>query len=233
MKRIFWIYLTTLFITFSGCSKSEDDNIIQQTDVLVINGNTYETVKIGNQIWMAENLREKSGINVSFNILEITEEYKWSDYTKFKFQVCYYNNDENNIYQGYGAFYNYEAAIAACPEGWHLPSDEDWKKLEKTLGMSEEEANSTGFRGNQAIKLKSTFDWKSDSNGTNSVGFNALPAGSPTDDGFGRGGCTFWWSSTEYSGEAVYYRAIYQGDGILREVFNKVKLLSVRYVKNQ
>ena len=116
-------------------------------------GQVYKTVKIGNQVWMAENLRYKAdGSRRSYEKTFTEEEY--------------------------GRLYTWEQAMKACPKGWHLPSDEEWKELELHLGMSEEEVNKMYWRGDIASKLKSTSGWLCDSrngNGDNSSGFNLIP----------------------------------------------------------
>ena len=82
-------------------------------------------------------------------------------------------------YKTYGALYNWHAAINACPAGWHLPSETEWKKLELYLGMSSEDMRvGAKWRGTGVgTKLKASSGWAYDKNGSNESGFNALPAG--------------------------------------------------------
>jgi uncharacterized protein (TIGR02145 family) len=85
-------------------------------------------------------------------------------------------------YRKYGVLYNFEAAKTACPTGWHLPTDEEWKTLEKQLGMSSSDADNAGLRlsGEVGKKLKSKSGWQSEGHGDNSSGFTALPGGNRT-----------------------------------------------------
>lgn len=140
----------------------------------------YEWIKIGEQIWMAENLNF------------YTETGSW----------CYENKESNcNVY---GRLYDWITAKQACPEGWHLPSDNEWKQLEMYLGMSQAEADEEGSRGTgEGGKLKEagTTHWHSQDDGaTNSSGFAALPGGYRTSDEvfYHVGYYGTWWSSTVY-----------------------------------
>lgn len=118
----------------------------------------------------------------------------------------------------YGLLYNWYAVNDSrhlAPEGWHLPSDEEWKELEMYLGMSQSEADADYWRGaDEGSKLKSNNDWYSDGNGTNSSGFNALPGGH-RGDGVGNfyevGVSSVFWTSTEYTvdhGTYAWMRAL-------------------------
>lgn len=124
-------------------------------------GHKYRTVKIGKQTWFAENL--------AFNAPG-----SW----------VYENKPENEA--KYGRLYYWETATRACPEGWHLPSDEEWSELERFVG---EDAGK---------KLKSTQGWEYDGNGTDNFGFRALPVGYRDSDGsfFDVGLNGYWWSAT-------------------------------------
>ena len=116
-------------------------------------GNDYKWVRIGNQIWMAENLN-----------YEIQKSW------------CYDKKEINCT--KYGRLYKYSAAEKACPVGWHLSSDNEWKLLEIYLGMSKEQVYNRGYRGtDEGRRMKSSTGWNKGKNGTNSSGFNALPGG--------------------------------------------------------
>jgi uncharacterized protein (TIGR02145 family) len=131
------------------------------------NGKSYKTVKIGPQTWMAENLN-----------YEIKE------------SKCYGDKPENCI--KYGRLYNWPTAVKACPAGWHLPSEAEWKIL--------------ADRANNANKLKSKTGWNI-ANGTDNYGFAALPGSGHSSlkrkfDVIGYGG--YWWSSSK-KGDIVYF----------------------------
>ena len=171
-------------------------------------GKTYKTIKIGNLTWFAENLNyDVDG------------------------SVCYANNTSNCA--TYGRLYNWNAAMTACPTGWHLPSDAEWTQLENAVGGS-----STAGR-----KLKSQSGWYScgpAGSGNSYVcedayGFAALPAGyGLSDGGFifdGYGG--YWWSATEYGADGAFCRGM---DDLNEYVYGydnyKTSLLSVRCVQD-
>jgi uncharacterized protein (TIGR02145 family) len=156
----------------------------------------YKTIQIGNQTWMAENLAYLPYVS-SLSVGSDTDPFYYI-----------YNYEGNSIseakntknYNDYGVLYNWKAAKTACPDNWHLPTDEEWKKLETHLGMSLSEADMYGWRilGHVGKKLKSTSAWEIDRNGTNTSGFNAKPGGyrngSPK---FGLlGSMAFFWSSS-------------------------------------
>lgn len=171
-------------------------------------GNTYSTIKIGNQVWMAENLAYKIPGK------EITNNIQWKNNSTYD-GWSYYNNNKTN-----GILYQWEAAKKVCPIGWHLPSDEEWKQLEIFLGMNQGQANGKEWRGtDEGSKLK------------NSYGFRALPGGRRDMNGtfIYDGIIGFWWSSKD-----VYYRAIrFPSDVILRDNnWSKKSGMSVRCVKN-
>ena len=138
-------------------------------------GQTYKTVKIGKQTWMAENLNYAA-------------DSSW----------CYKDDPANCA--KYGRLYTWDAATKACPTGWHLPTSEEWDELEKAIG---EEAGT---------KLKST-DW----DGTDAVGFIALPAGSRSNDGdfASMGSDARFWTATQYNFNLAYYRSFFSDFTVL------------------
>jgi uncharacterized protein (TIGR02145 family) len=173
-------------------------------------GHTYFIVKIGNQTWFAENLNYKT-----------------------KNSWCY-DNDPANC-KIYGRLYTWDAAKNACPDGWHLPEDEEWKQLEMFLGMSRSTADKTEWRGyNESKKLKSKSGWSDNINGSNSSGFNALPGGYKTWHSFDViGDIGYWWSATTYSPTHAWTRSLYSDlQMIMRGAVYKTLGCSVRCLKD-
>ncbi|MDR0517648.1 MAG: hypothetical protein LBH25_11450 [Fibromonadaceae bacterium] len=112
---------------------------------------TYKTVKIGEQTWMAENLKYNA-----------------------KGSKCYDNKEENC--QKYGRLYNWETAKKACPSGWHLPSNEEWDKLYRYADG--DKGTGSPYMSETAGKLlKSSSGWYNGGNGTDAYNFSALPGG--------------------------------------------------------
>ena len=132
--------------------------------------------------------------------------------------------DESWSLNEYGRLYNWYAvddARGLCPSGWHVPTDGEWMTLEMALGMSESEANDTGFRGtDQAIQMKSDYGWYDGANGTNSSGFSGLPGGYRGNYGgfFFAGYDGIWWSSSP-GGSYGWNRYLYFNDeGVYRNL---------------
>lgn len=146
-------------------------------------GQSYTTVKIGNQRWFAENLNFESPNSWGYN-------------------------DSIANRDIYGRLYTWESALTACPTGWHLPSDDEWKTLEMELGMSQSEVEKIVWRGtDEAKELKSTSDWSLNVNVTNSSGFNAFPAGiGNINNAYLIGEDAYFWCSTEYAEDKAFSR---------------------------
>jgi len=220
-----------LFILIVLISCSKDPTIIPSNRTFTDSrdGNVYRIVKIGEQTWMAENLA----------YLPLVSKLNNADYDKAQYYVGGYygtNVSEAKASQNYktdGVFYNWEAAKTACPDGWYLPSDDEWKKLEIDLGMSVLAADSNSFRfsGEVGKKLKSKSGWADYGNGDNKSGFSALPIGmaSAWYDFFLRDSAALFWSSTEDGGYSSCFRLLYYlNNAVFREWDSKVDGLSVR-----
>ncbi|MGR3218589.1 MAG: FISUMP domain-containing protein [Candidatus Anammoxibacter sp.] len=182
-------------------------------------GNLYDTVKIGGQCWMAENLNVGNRIDGAGNQTDnsTTEKY------------CYKNVEANcasdgGLYQWdeMMQYTNIGGSQGVCPIGWHLPTDSEWKTLEMNLDMTQAEADSTGWRGtDQGTQLKQG-------------GFQALLAGFRFTDGsfFTRGTNAIFWSSTE-SGSSAWDRILVSNEApVFRGTSNKAFGYSVRCVKD-
>jgi uncharacterized protein (TIGR02145 family) len=134
-----------------------------------------------------------------------------------------YGNDTSNCAK-YGRLYNWADAKSACPSGFHLPSNDEWTALENAIG-----GGST-----VGTKLKSAAGWDEGGNGTNDLGFSALPGGYGSSGGdFNDAGYSgFWWSATEWDAGYAWYRLIYcnYGGSLGRHDDGKASLFSVRCV---
>ena len=192
-----------------------------------IDGNTYKTILIGTQTWMAENLKTSKYRNGTAITTGLTDA-AWYNATTGAYAI--YNNDPVNN-TTYGKLYNWYAVADSrnlCPTGWHVPSDAEWTTLDNYLG------GSYGAGG----KLKSTSTlWTAPNTGaTNESGFSGLPGGNRYYNGdyVDFRGSGFWWSSTEYSTTVAWYHNLYYyGDGYaLRYYFNKHFGCSVRCLKD-
>ncbi len=206
--------------------------------VVDIDGNTYKTIKIGDQWWMAENLRVTHFGNGEA-IPNITDNSTWIGLSTPAY--CEFNNNIENLIT-YGCLYNWYAVNdirGIAPSGWHVPTDEEWKQLEMYLGMSQADADLIGYRGNDEggkLKESGTIHWFSPNTGaTNESGFTALPGGSRSSDGTysNLGSNAGFWSSTEYVSQDCWFRYLYfHLSGINHSYDNKRSGFSVRCVKD-
>ncbi len=182
-----------------------------------IDGNVYQIVKIGNQWWMAENLKVTHYRNGDI-LHNIFSSSMWKGLSNGAY--CFYNNDNSN-----GLLYNWYAVNNSrniAPQGWHIPTDEEWKQLEMYLGMSQSDADNTEWRGtDEGSKLKSSSEWNNNGNGTNESGFTALPGGYRNYAGefYVVGDYGYWWSSTEF-GSSAWSRILYYSNSAVRRANN-------------
>ncbi|MBQ4434119.1 MAG: T9SS type A sorting domain-containing protein [Bacteroidales bacterium] len=244
----------TLLVDYTTVPNPNDGTPCPDIPTLTdIDGNTYNTVQIGYQCWMKENLRttkyaDNTGIAHGFGSSS-TAAY-W-----------YYPNNSFSNEATYGLLYNWKAVMrnsssssanpsgvqGICPTGWHVPSDAEWKQMEMAVGMSQSDADTDGYRGDIAARLCGNTGWASSSNanaagntlatGRNSSGFSALPAGSYTYGRFGYFGndATFWSATeaTEYSSTSAKYRSLnYYYAGVHRGNSSKDNGFSVRCVRD-
>lgn len=149
MKKYIYAAIILIIAGFTSCSDDDKLPDVRPADrgtVIDNLGNVYEWVRIGDQMWTTTNA--KNGTLLS----------EGSYYTNFEW-VDFYETDEDkkdfeeNYLPLYGNPMSYDDAVASAPEGWRLPSDEDWQKLEKTLGMSNPDRK--GSRGNIGLVLQS------------------------------------------------------------------------------
>lgn len=227
MKKFFVLVLGLalpflLAITLSSCKKDEVtvDNQEPEGDGLIQNavkdydGNTYDAVKLGNQVWMASNLRTTHYADgTTIPLGEMMHDLSAS--TPYR----YYPDNNSSTVNTYGYLYNFSAATnkvssstanpsgvqGACPNGWHLPSDAEWKEL--TDYLSTQSNFQSGGAANIAKALASTSGWDQSSvpnsvgnnqSSNNATGFNALPAGECQQTPNYFGGSAYFWTATKY-----------------------------------
>jgi uncharacterized protein (TIGR02145 family) len=187
-RLVFILFCLTLVIS---CRKPESGNLFSEDDpVSDYEGNSYKTVKIGTQIWMAENLRTTRYSNGD-EIPEVAADANWAGLSTGAY--CWYDNDVANKTR-FGALYNWfsvQDSRNIAPSGWHIPTDAEWTILETYLGGGSVAGG----------KMKSPAIWQSpNTGGDNRSGFAAFPGGY-------RNGVygtyeqmnmlTYWWSATE------------------------------------
>lgn len=231
-------------LLFSQCEKEEDINENSSkfgTFTDSRDGTTYKTVKIGDQVWMAENLKATK-YNDGTEIQLVTGNSEWDGLLSAAY--CWYENDQVTYGNTYGALYNWYAVETEklCPVGWHVPSDYEWNTLETALGMSQSEIHETGYRGiNHGSQLAANIDfWNDGALENNSEfgtsGFDAIPGGNRN---FSNGifdyvgGYGNWWSSTASDYSYAYYRSLhFDNSGVRRFNYFKTFGFSVRCVKD-
>jgi uncharacterized protein (TIGR02145 family) len=204
------------------CVKDVEGNMVTDID-----GNVYETVTIGSQVWMAENLKVTHYRNGDA-IPNVTDGTTWSESSSGAY--CEYNNDINNV-ATYGRLYNWFAINDSrniAPAGWHVPTDAEWQTLVDYLG------GNTVAGGK--LKESGTSHWYSPNTGaTNESGFSGLPGGCRTNYGnYGSiGTYAFFWSATEDNSNYAWYCYLNCSNSeVYRVNSNKHYGFSVRCVKD-
>ena len=184
MKACLLLMMVMLVFFTGGCNRKGE--ITDERD-----GQTYQTVTLGDQTWLAQNLNYETDTS-------------W----------CYEDAPANC--ETYGRLYTWEEALTACPAGWHLPSDEEWATLIKYLDPKAD-SNAVGVESEIAgsmMKTRGTLEkgtglWlDSDTPGTNSSGMSVVPGGARWPDGayLILNMHAIYWTSTEYDADTVWFR---------------------------
>lgn len=231
-NQISLIGIEVLIVIFSVSCENNYSPVNDYTgltdSITDIDGNVYRTTGIGTQIWMAQNLKT-TRLNDGTLIPLVTNDSLWTYLNSPGY--CWYNNDSIINKNVFGALYNYYTVQTGllCPEGWHVPDESEWERLEKYLGGSE-------IAG---AKLKDyyTFYW-SEPNPclTNRYNFSALPGGKRLTYGIFQdiGDYGLWWTSsnnTAHFAESISMFHESKGLGIIRSLMREG--LSVRCIKNK
>jgi uncharacterized protein (TIGR02145 family) len=212
---------------------------LQEGTVIDVDGNIYQTVIIGDQEWMSENLKVthyRNGDKIKTGLGD-------RDWWKTKEGACApYDNDVKN-YEIFGLVYNGYAVSDErniAPSGWHIATDEEWKKMEMYLGMSQGQADANMVRGSGvAVKLKSVekggYPTPHNKEDANASGFSALPGGMRHSDGHYRdiNENVLFWTSTSKGKSDLIYRALHKSQwGVYRYYERKSRGYYVRCIKD-
>ena len=214
-----------------------------------IDGNVYKTVKLGNQVWMAENLRTSRYADGTTIPLGTTE--------SFDDAYRYYPDDNSANVSDYGYLYNWAAVMKGsasseanpsgvqgiCPDGWHVPSDAEWIQL--TNYVSSQSQYVCGGDEDYiyiAKALASEEGWNSSTDNcavgnnpdaNNATGFSARPAGYYSGSSNYFGSTAYFWSATQINSGVAFYRYLtYTNAGVARYLSYKNYGYSVRCVRN-
>ena len=240
------------------CSDLNEDSTTNVIDILILvdiilnpeepvtdyDGNVYQTVQIEDQFWMAENLKVthyRNGDAIQYVQSESSEPDVWENLSTGAYG---YYNDDLSHQETYGNLYNWYAvddSRGVCPDGWHVPTDDEYKALEMYLGMSQSEADDTGWRGtNEGSKLAGNASlWNSGSLESNAEfgtsGFAGLPSGYRVFNNgyyYNIGYFGYFWSSSEYSSSHAWYRGLgYYSTSVYRYGGSRRYGFSVRCVR--
>lgn len=249
MKIKFFLIISVNILLVLNCSKNAvtpESNISTMIDV---EGNVYQTVKIGNQEWMAENLRTTK-FNDSSEIPFVTDSSEWGNLTTPGY--CFYQNTTilSDI-KKYGALYNWYAINTGklAPNGWHIPTNDDWLTLEQYLIINGYNWDGSNDSNKIAKSLAAKTDWytgpavttvgaiSTDLSKNNKSGFSAMPGDFRYEDGsfhdLKYGICTNWWSASEYDTSMAYsWFLACSYDSLITYPYSNREGLSVRLLKN-
>ena len=207
-------------ILFSNCKKDEGDDPGNGNDpgtVADIDGNTYNTVKIGDQIWMAENLKTT----------------RYNDGTDINNDTSGYYTTEEKSGTGTSSslFYFGAKTSRLCPKGWHIPSREEWKSL---VGFVAHD-NNGAYGNHEATALKAMTGWSENGNGVDVYGFAARATGAYHPDsarvvGIGEAG---YWIANENAHAGPWMRRAYNNNHNFAETTGNFRMgYSARCMKD-
>jgi uncharacterized protein (TIGR02145 family) len=236
-----------VIVTNFDTSGIEIKMIVSAGTVTDADGNVYQTVRLGTQVWTVENLRTtkyNDGTPVTLDISNAT----WYLATAEKY--CYYNNTTNaDTITKFGALYNWYAVNTnkLAPAGWHVPTDVEWAVLENYLVINGYNWDGSKATSMIAKSMAAKTDWftstftgltgtiGNDLTFNNRSGFSALPGGFRGEDGYFNnvGNYGYWWSATENDASLAFSRYLTSdSDALARFDFSKSRGFSVRLCRD-
>jgi uncharacterized protein (TIGR02145 family) len=232
MKMKFLLCSIVVSLVITSCQKDKPEGLAGTgtggDGTLMWGGVTYAYKIYYHQAWMIDNLAYLPSVSWSSSQSDSVPYYYVYGYQGSSITEA--KATEN--YKKYGVLYNWQAAKTACPPGWRLPTDQEWKNLENLCGMDLSETDKEGIRpsGTVGKLMKSTSGWALNGNGTNSSHFNVLPGGYRDQTGFiDLSYSASFWSSTEISPGFPWYRDLRNNsDGVRRSYWNGSPGFSVR-----
>lgn len=234
-----WVYNDCGISNVKTLSASTLNFICGFSNINDIDGNTYNTVLIGSQCWLKENLKTSKYRN-GIDIPNLSDDLQWE--TDLGGAYCCFNNNCITNGNTYGFLYNWHAVNSInglCPSGWHIPSNAEWCIMENTVEAgTDPTCNTIGWRGTNTgnlLKEVGIAHWSSPNSGaSNSSGFTALPGGYRSDNSH------YWflndngrfWSSTP-TGNSAWSRTLsYADNNIYRNTNLKGAGNSIRCIKD-
>jgi len=224
MKRLLWVMIPLLAIGITGCDSSSGSATSSNSTTITYgtltdsrDGQTYKTVKIGTQTWMAQNLNYKVDSSWCYddsasNCTKYGRLYQWA--AAMGLEASY----NQNLWRGNDS----AKQQGICPSGWHVPTDTEWGTLITYVGAD-----------SARIKLSSTSGWDTTySKGTDTYGFTVLPAGLAYGGSFSSL-YAYFWSSSEYGASKTWHRDFCFGSAdTYRSFSNKIYGFSLRCLQN-
>gem|GEM_PF-1686072 len=228
---------------------NDSDSIYCPSSVTDIDGNTYSTVRIGFQCWMAENLRTTKYADGT--AISLSSSSSTSTSVAYRYRP---NNNASNV-ATYGYLYNWKAVMrnsasstadpsgvqGICPTGWHVPSHAEWTQLTQYVSL-QSQYTCDGNSSNIAKAMASTTGWSSSTStcvagntpaDNNTTGFSAVPAGYYSGSFSSFGNYAYIWSSTQYNSSNAYVRYLtYNNVGVGSGYYAKSRGYSVRCLRD-
>ena len=237
LKLLLGFIVTLTFISLYSCSKNNSSPIPRKLDINEdIDGNHYDTLRIGKQLWMVQPLRV-TRFNDGTAIPYLSKGSDWAAAGTNPAR-CYYgadgsNSDSATYASTYGALYNWAAVHSGklAPKGWHIADTTEWNTLIGTLNGNPNFTGGNDPNVGGRLKEPGPAHWVAPNPTNNSIGFKALAAGFRSYNGnfTNLGVGAYFWSSTEYvSTDAYHHALVYDSPGIIRS--NNSKLLGFSVV---